>query len=742
MIYILLCGGIGNRVNYSLPKPLNYINGEHSIKLIINKIPSNELYIIYNYTLDNYNFKEIIINQCKDKKIYFNSIDFYTRGSVETAYIGIQYFLKNKVICDDKNICFLDNDCIHDYPFTNYEYVNSFIGYSIDETNKTNYSFIKVDNLNLSHDKEKNENNYFVKEIKEKEKISNNYCCGVYGFNNLKEFIFYSKKMIDENIKIRNEFYFSELYKIMINDNKIIIPVLFEKNIHIGSLNEIKENIHEIKNYNKKLRICFDLDNTLVTFPTIIGDYSSVLPIYNNIKLLKKMKSEGHEIIIYTARRMKTHSHNIGKVTKDIALVTIETLQKFEIEYDEIIFGKPYADIYIDDKSINPYINNISSFGFFLKEEELSNTSILNNKPLNQIINYISPNKYNKINCQDNIIIKSSKKDFIKGELFYYQNIPISLKHYFPIFYKNMCLNTYTNLPLQAMDKPFNLHGLSIACEDKLNQSICEISIHMEKIHGIPLYFLYKNKLLNEKHIDELFNILSNIHFCKDYPINIDINDIKNNYCKKIIDRYNIYKDDYTISLNSNETTLNGLFEACKGKLDFYTKDNIKYIDMYKILQDIINEIELNFNCEIVNVIHGDFWFSNILIEYNNNNYKLIDMKGIVNGILTLNGDKYYDYGKMLQSIIGYDCILHNDEIDYEYIEKNKKYFFKKCLESNLNIKYLIAVTKSLIFGSFTCLAEYSHESKNIFSEQSLEKIHTNKYKIIILKLLKLICFL
>ena len=59
---------------------------------------------------------------------------------------------------------------------------------------------------------------------------------------------------------------------------------------------------------------------------------------------------------------MATHKGNIGKVVKDIALITINTLEKFDIHYDELIFGKPIADIYIDDKSINPYINNISYY--------------------------------------------------------------------------------------------------------------------------------------------------------------------------------------------------------------------------------------------------------------------------------------------------------------------------------------------------------------------------------------------
>jgi hypothetical protein len=110
---------------------------------------------------------------------------------------------------------------------------------------------------------------------------------------------------------------------------------------------------------------------------------------------------------------------------------------------------------------------------------------------------------------------------------------------------------------------------------------------------------------------------------------------------------------------------------------------------------DINNEIIDNFDCKIVNVIHGDFWFSNILIEYKNNDYKLIDMKGIVDDIFTLNGDKYYDYGKLLQSIIGYDLIIHNDEIDHEYMKNIKMYFLNKCLKENMNVNYECQLFKS-----------------------------------------------
>ena len=616
MKYVILCGGIGKRLNtYSLPKPLNYINGKHMIEYIIENINSDEIYIVYYKYLCNYNFEEIIINLFKNKKFYFSIIDYLTRGAVESAYIGLKKFNITNL---DENIVFLDNDNIHN--INNLDLIfNNFIGYGIDYE-KTNYSFIEIiDNKIIN--------------IKEKVKISDNYCCGVYGFKNINLFYKYALDYIEKNLKTKNEFYFSQLYKLLIINNEEITPFFIDKTSHIGLYDELTTY-----NSNNKLRICFDLDNTLVSYPAIPYDYSTVKPIHKNIDLLTKLKNSGHEIIIHTARRMKTHNHNVGKVIKDIASITIETLEKFNIEYDELIFGKPYADIYIDDKAINPYINDISYFGLLLNDSNNLN---------HYIHNKVSNNKYNTIIKENDIIIKTGPVAFMKGELYFYQNIPESLNIFFTklINYKNIDEN---------------------------------LQISMQYINGIPLYFLYKNNLLFEKHIDDLFNILNKIHNTTN-TININDDDIYKNYFDKLINRFNFR--DYFFH-DSNDVFLN-----------------------------IMDGLKKYYSPKIAGIIHGDFWFSNIILEYDDN-YKFIDMKGQVNNNLSLNGDIYYDYGKLYQSILGFDLILNNDIININYITKIKNYFLCKCLEENLNLDYLYFVTKSLIFGTLHFIETDENKTK------------------------------
>ena len=585
MKYIILCGGIDK--TSSLPNPLNYVNGRHLIEYIIENIPSNEIYIFYNIYLREYNFEEIVIHLFKQKTIHFIKIDYLTRGPAETAYIGIHQLNIN----DNDGLMFIDNDNVHNIPKLEN---GNFIGYGAHKDNET-LSFIKIENNRITN-------------IEEKIKISDNYCCGIYGFINIDIFKQYCKKLINNN-----EYYFSQIYKLMIQDRIEIAPVQIQYTKLFDTDNKLVV---------KPLRICFDLDNTLVTNPTVPDDYSTVNPIHKNIVLLQHLKKLGHEIIIYTARRMKTHKNNIGKVIKDIALITIQTLDKYNIEYDELLFGKPLADIYIDDKALNPYVTNISYFGINIEENEY-------------VHNKVENNKFNKIIKHNNVIKKSGPYSILKGEIYYYQHLPLSIKSFYPELYNY----------------------------NKVNDSI---ELSMEYIKGIPLFYLYKNKLINPGHIDKLFSVLQQIHGC-DIQITLTDQNIKNNYIKKIPDRYN--KNDY-------------FFE-----------------DSDEIFNSIINNLETHYNPTLSGVIHGDFWFSNIILDYDDN-IKLIDMKGQVDGILSLNGDIYYDYGKLLQSVFGYDLIINDCDIDDDYITFIKEYFFQKCKDIKLDIEFLKAVTLSILFSN------------------------------------------
>ena len=99
------------------------------------------------------------------------------------------------------------------------------------------------------------------------------------------------------------------------------------------------------------MRICIDLDGTICENRKKDQSYANVVPKKDAVKTIKKLKKKGHKIIIFTSRHMKTCNNNLGEIIAKQGLNLFNWLNNYEIPYDEIWFGKPLADIYIDDKA-------------------------------------------------------------------------------------------------------------------------------------------------------------------------------------------------------------------------------------------------------------------------------------------------------------------------------------------------------------------------------------------------------
>lgn len=98
------------------------------------------------------------------------------------------------------------------------------------------------------------------------------------------------------------------------------------------------------------MRICIDLDGTICEMRKPGQTYKDVLPKPGAKEFILNLHNEGHTIIINTARNMQTQGHNLGRVMKNVGKITLEWLDLHDIYYDEIFFGKPNADITIDDR--------------------------------------------------------------------------------------------------------------------------------------------------------------------------------------------------------------------------------------------------------------------------------------------------------------------------------------------------------------------------------------------------------
>ena len=97
------------------------------------------------------------------------------------------------------------------------------------------------------------------------------------------------------------------------------------------------------------MRIVFDLDGVICELKKPSESYSDVVPKKKVIQKMRDLKDEGHYLIIHTGRHMRTCDGDVAKVIQKVGKITEEWLKKWKVPYDELIFGKPYADIYIDD---------------------------------------------------------------------------------------------------------------------------------------------------------------------------------------------------------------------------------------------------------------------------------------------------------------------------------------------------------------------------------------------------------
>ena len=95
--------------------------------------------------------------------------------------------------------------------------------------------------------------------------------------------------------------------------------------------------------------ICFDLDGTLCTQDG--QNYETAEPHDDRIATVRRLYQHRHDIVIYTARGM-AHGDPIGARQRYEDL-TREQLYRWGVPYHELRFGKPAADLYIDDRAIS-----------------------------------------------------------------------------------------------------------------------------------------------------------------------------------------------------------------------------------------------------------------------------------------------------------------------------------------------------------------------------------------------------
>lgn len=101
----------------------------------------------------------------------------------------------------------------------------------------------------------------------------------------------------------------------------------------------------------------FDVDGTLCPIKKKDEKYEDLVPYHTIVEKLRYYHENGAKIVLFTSRNMNSYQGNIGLINKHTARILTEWLDKWDIPYDEILYGKPWPGkkgFYVDDRTVRP----------------------------------------------------------------------------------------------------------------------------------------------------------------------------------------------------------------------------------------------------------------------------------------------------------------------------------------------------------------------------------------------------
>lgn len=101
------------------------------------------------------------------------------------------------------------------------------------------------------------------------------------------------------------------------------------------------------------MTVVVDLDGTLCSQESY-DNYIDAKPRLDVIKRVNELWTEGHDIVIHTARGMNTFEGRVELVEQNLRSMTEKWLRDHRVCYTRLVFGKPAGDVYVDDKAQTP----------------------------------------------------------------------------------------------------------------------------------------------------------------------------------------------------------------------------------------------------------------------------------------------------------------------------------------------------------------------------------------------------
>jgi beta-phosphoglucomutase-like phosphatase (HAD superfamily)/GTP:adenosylcobinamide-phosphate guanylyltransferase len=609
MNIIIPLGGKGERFlknGYTQPKPLIQIFEKKMIEYVLDNLTytdNDKLFIIYNHNLDDHDFSKYI----KNLYPFITTIKINdTKGAVETLFIGINYIIDNynyhnKCLILDCDTFYTEN-IIDIFRKSN----DNMVFYTKNYEPNSIYSYIEFDD------------EYTIKNIKEKTKISDNANTGAYAFTDIKTLHRYCRHVLDNNITFNNEHYTSCVISEMINNNISFKATELDDKCVFSLGTPIAVTDYVSRTY----AFLFDLDGTIVITDNIyynvwndlLKEYNIVLTkeIFNeyikgnndtyilntllvNINIdLKKLSQMKDELFIMNIsnilivdgiydiiNQIKLLGHKICIVTncnKNVANKILEYINIFKnidfiVSSEDCIHGKPNSEPYI--KAIEMY--NISNNKCFIFED--SKTGILSGK-------YASPN-----------LLIGIETSYDKEQMLLY-GVDNSIKNYLNININDFIINNNKKIEKNKL--------IEIVKKYSSIQEIDEVIIDNNKLKGGFIADVISLKILSKS--GEI------------YPQILKYENKENNNLSIMAKQLQLYQREYYFYKYISSKIKNIKIPK------FYNLIKNEKNENYGILLENLNEknFKINLNLNIVSVdvtlkiidrmanMHSQFWNKDI----------------------------------------------------------------------------------------------------------------------------------
>lgn len=417
MNVIIPMGGKGERfareAGYRFPKPLINLAGRPMIRWLIDSLDLREgdlLFVAVPDWLDTqFGVEDRLRSAYADApwSLTVVRLPFQTRGAAETAFVAASWVPPERRRLRTVS---LDCDTIHTGPILQtlreLPPLEGAVAYfDAPESEPPIYSYLRLDSEGL------------VAEIVEKVPISAHANVGAYAFPTADALGAACASVMDAGGK---ECYLSSAVAAHVAAGNAVRGVRVDRSDFccVGTPAQLREFLAFAcaSPRGRRLRVVFDLDNTLVGAPRTPGDYSTCEPRLRMVELARQLDAAGHTVIICTARRMRTHGGNAGAAAADVGLVTFETLRRFGIPCHEIHFGKPYADVYIDDLAVNALVDTERELGWVEPEPAPPIA-----RPFHSVV------------VTDSQVFKSARGGHsLDAEVAYYARLPAAARALFP----------------------------------------------------------------------------------------------------------------------------------------------------------------------------------------------------------------------------------------------------------------------------------------------------------------------